>query len=73
MLGAENEIESQRGKTRAVLWGFLRKEGEGKSLLRDWLESKPGCRLLITRTVYYDKAFNILEERMPKEVVWLTG
>lgn len=41
MLGAENEIESQRGKTRAVLWGFLEKEGEGKSLLRDWLESKP--------------------------------
>lgn len=61
------------GKERTVLWGFLRKEKERKSLLRDWLESKPGRCLLISRTVYYDKAFNIPEERMAKEVVWLTG
>ena len=61
------------GKERTVLWGFLRKEGEKKSLLRDWLESKPGSCLLISHTVYYDKAFNILEERTAKEVVWLTG
>lgn len=74
MLGAENEIKSQRGKKELLSGAFLEKKGKGSLCSEtDWLESKSGCHLLISRTVYYDKAFNTLERRTPKEVVWLTG